>query len=285
MKVKNGIIPRHFNLPLWGRVRYTDHRDISYHRTFGSVAAPLADISYSYDAGFGMPDQNADGYPNGCTGYAQADVAQDFDRQAYLPPYTYKHTLEMSGLPDGSPCDIRVSMKSTTVYGVQRPGETTETEAETHRQGSYLNVDFVPGMDWFDSIRLALRKSPNRSLSLGTPWFPEWEATSATGIVTSLFTADPDSVPWHNHKFCGEVVIADVPYLVDKSWQGMNIGDKGWLYFDRATVNRVMAISGTECFVRAPIGTLTKQALILDLWETILSYMGMYLNHWHLVNG
>lgn len=225
-----------------------------------------------------MPDQNADGYPNGCTGYDQTEVAQDFDRVQYKPAYTYEKTLEMQGLPAGSPCDMRTSMKSTTVYGVQKTDETTDLQAETHRQGLYLNVDQVPGMDWFDSIRFALRKNQNRSLAMATPWFQEWEQAPSSGIVTSLFViGNVNQQEWHAHKFCGETVLNGVPYLIDKSWQGTHVGAGGWLYFDRATVNRLMDISGTECFARAPIGTLTPVTLKLDLLETILSYIGMYL--------
>lgn len=286
MKVRNGITPRRFWIPLWGYVRYTDHRDIAYHRTVGSVATSLPLLEYNYDAGFGMADQNADGYPNGCTGYAQTEVAQDFDRMPYKAAYTYQKTLEMQGLPDGSGCDMRVSLKSTVVYGVQKTDETTDVQAEQHRQGPYLNVEQAPGMDWFDSLRLALRNNPKRSLSVVTPWFHEWQSTSSSGIVTSLFVIDNvDAQEWHNHKLCGERVIDSIPYIVDKSWQGSNMGAGGWLYFDRATVNRVMAISATEAFIRLPVGSLTPQKISLYIWETILSYIGMYLAKWRAAHS
>lgn len=281
MKIKNGINPRHFYIPLWGAVRYTDHRDIAYHRTFGSVATPLPLMEYNYDAGFGMQDQNADGLPNGCTGYDNTEVAQDFDRVQYKAVYTYEKTLEMQGLPIGSPCDMRKSLESTIVYGVQKGDETTDLQAETHRQGPYLNVELVAGMDWFDSLRLALRNNTNRSVALATPWFQEWESTPSTGCVTSLFViGDVDNQEWHAHKFCGEKVIDGVPYIMDKSWQGSKIGDRGWLYFDRTAVNRLMAISGTEAFIRLPVGMLTVQTIKLDILETIFSYIGMYLAKW-----
>lgn len=278
MNIPNGIVPRRFWLPLWGWVRYTDHRDKALHRTFGATTTPLPLMEYNYDTGFGMPDQNADGYPNGCTGYAQSNIAQDADKLPYRPVYTYEKTLEMSGLPANSPCDIRVSMKSTIVYGVQQPSETTDDEAETHRQGAYFNVDQIPGMDWFDSIRLALRNNPGRSISMGTPWFPEFERPDANGVVPTVFTGDPDSVPWHNHKVSGETAVEGLPYLLDASWQGQNIGDRGWLKFGREPVNAVMAISGTEAFLRRPAGDMTVQTIELTLWETILSYIGLYLS-------
>lgn len=281
MKIKNGITPRRFWLPLWGYVRYTDHRDIAYHRTVGSVPIPLPTMEYNYDAGFGMPNQNYDGLPNACTGYDNTEVAQDFDHVQYNPAYTYGKTLEMQGLPAGSPCDMRKSLQSTIVYGVQKNDETTDVQAETHRQGPYLNVEQAPGMDWFDSLRSSLRKNPNRSLALATPWFQEWESTPSTGIVTSLFViGDVNNQEWHAHKFCGEKVIDGVQYIYDKSWQGTGIGDGGWLYFDRATVNKVMAISGTEVFIRLPVGMLSAQTIKLDLLELALSYIGMYLARW-----
>lgn len=280
--IRNGIRPRHFTL--FGRkFRYTDHRDLDYHRTFGAVAQALPLLEYNYDAGFGMEDQNADGYPNGCTGYMQNAAAQDIDRAQSDPAFVYKNTLEMSGLPDGAPCDVRISMKSTVVYGIQRTGETKE-QALAHRQGPFLNVRKVPGMDWFDSIRLALRNNPNRSLSLCTPWFHEWENPDGNGIVPEIFTGDPDTLPWHNHKGCGEHIIDGLPYLTDKSWQGANIGNGGYLYFGRKTINTVMEIDGTEVFIRQPIGTAQPSFVKLTIIETILSYIGRILMYWQVAH-
>lgn len=280
MNVRQGITPRRFWLPLWGYVRYTDHRDKELHRTFGAVSGmvQMQPLEYNYDAGFGVPNQNTDGYPNGCTGYAQSSIAEDADKQSYLPAYTYEKTLQMQGLPMGSPCDIRTSMKSTIVYGVERPEDQEDTEAEAHRQGPYFNVDRVSGMDWFDSLRLALRNNPGRSISMATPWFREFEQPDTDGIVPSLFTGDPSSAVWHNHKISGETNVRGLPYLLDASWQGPNIGDRGWLKFGRSTINQLMAISGTEAFLRRPAGDMTPQRIQLALWEEILSRIALFLS-------
>lgn len=277
MGIRNGITPLHLKIPFLDiKIRYTDHRDHALHRTFGTTATLLSPMEYNYDAGFGMPDQNADGYPEGCTGYSQSEEAQNADGNRYKAVYTYDKTLQMQGLPAGSPCDIRTSMKSTQVYGVQEPAENTDVEAESHRQGPFFNVDLVPGMDWFDSIRLALRNNPKRCISMATPWFNEFRNWDANGVLPSFFTGDPNTMPWHNHLFTGETIVPD-PFILDKSWQGPNIGDKGYLKWNRTLVNAVMAISGTEAFLRRPIGDEPIQNIELTLLETALSYIGMWL--------
>lgn len=277
--MKHGVVPRH--LSLFGKsVRYSDHRDFSYQRSVGNSATSLPDLEYNYDAGFDMPDQDAEGFPFACTGYTQTNVAQDFDRVQYLPPYTYKKSLEMIGQPDTAQVGIPMptSLKSTVVYGVQKPGEMTDEQAETHRQGPYFNVDVVSGMDFFDSCRLALRQNRNRSLSFCTPWFREFNQGGAGGIVPTFFTGDPSQQSWHNHKLSGEKIINGETYLVDKSWQGTGVGDKGWLYFSRQTINALYEIQGVDVYIRVPITSQNIVSVKLTILETALSFIALYFN-------
>lgn len=258
-----------------GTLRHVlDRRDYSLSRTFkfGAVG-PLENRIYTYDIGLTMPDQIADGLPQGCTGYSQADIKGMQDKAEYVPRYTYIRTCEMEGHPATEPCDMRVSKKSLRVYGAQIKGED-EAHAIFHRGLPYFNVDRVSGYDWFDSFRLGLRKG--RPISTGTPWPREWEMVNSTGIVTEHFVVQ-DNTPWHNYAIVGETVISGIPYLVAKSWQGKNYGDHGWCYIGREAFNKSFDIYGTIGLVDADPTGKDIQLIILDLQQTLMMYVNRLL--------
>lgn len=223
----------------------------SFHRTFGAVSPEQFPDYYNVDAGLGFPNQNAEGYPNGCTGYTQSRLCSDEDGVFYKPSFTYEKTLEIQGIANGEPCSIYDSLKSTIVYGVQRDTETTDEEALTHRRGQYYEIQVKPGMDWFDSIRSALwvNRGSRRSVSVGTPWFFEW-GHPTKGIVMEPFS-DWREAYWHNWQVVGWKTIGGKPYLIGKTWQGSMYGDEGYAYFSRETINKVMKIQGTGAFTLA----------------------------------
>lgn len=183
-----------------------DHRDYSANRTFGVVTTVFPD-SLNFDAGFRFPDQNAEGLPQGCTGYTQSELCQDEDRVQYQPRFTYDKTIYMSWQNiEGLPQDIRTSIKSTIMYGVlpntalQKIAgfiapDVTDTEASKHRRAAYYVLEKNEGLDWFDSIRNMLLAgsaieydtgiSSNRSISMVTPWYREWTRPNVpkSGIV------------------------------------------------------------------------------------------------------
>ena len=151
-----------------------DHRDYSFHRTFGGVTPTFTD-SLNLDAGLTMPDQETDGLGYGCTGYAQSELCVDEDKIVYFPKFTYDQTLLMESITPSDPnfekvgCDVRDSLNSTIVYGLQAVGEIG-AQALNHRRGAYYNVDLAQGMDWFDSLRNCLVLN-QRSISIATPWY------------------------------------------------------------------------------------------------------------------
>lgn len=256
-----------------------DHRDYSLHRTFGTVS-PTVFTECNFDAGFPIPNQDVDGFPNGCTGYAQKGIAEDEDKKQYIAKYTYDQTLAIEGIFPGNPqfeqvgCDVRDSLKSTIVYGLQAIGETA-TDALNHRRGAYFAVEQIAGLDWFDSIRSALQTG-QRSISIATPWFPAFE-NAPLGIVQSPTSYDVSTATWHNHKICGWKTINGVPYLVDSSWQGIEYGDKGFAYFPREIINQLMTISGSGAFTVAPFTGQNIQNVQLTILQTIVSYLQMWL--------
>jgi len=250
-----------------------DPRDYSFHRSFGITYASLGLKEYNYDAGFGMPDQTADGYPYGCTGYAQAEVAQDIDKDHYAPSYTYQKTCAYEGHDTTTGCDIRTSARVGQVYGMQRPEETTESQAQTHRRGAFYNIEQIPGLDWFDSFRTQLRKGS--SISIGTIWFPEWAYTQSDGIIpTFTYNGNANVYPWHNYKICGEKTINGFPYLIAKSWQGRHFGDQGWCYFPRETFNKAFDIYGTIGLIQGRYTPTDIVTVKITMLQFVLHYLG-----------
>lgn len=225
----------------------------SFPRTFGAVQPPVFPDYYNTDAGFGFPNQNADGLPNGCTGYAQSELCQDEDKVLYKPYFTYDKTLFIEGSKNGEPCNIYDSLDSTRVYGVQRDTETTDEEALKHKRGQYYQVERTNGLDYFDALRSALwvNRGANRSISIGSPWYPEFQ-NPIKGIVNTVDTENGwDVFSGHNYKICGWKTIGGKPYLIVKPWCGPFYGDEGFAYFSREVINKLFNVPGVAAFTLA----------------------------------
>lgn len=228
--IKNGTKPT----PL-------SHKDYDFHKTFGTVGTiPVFPPEYNTDSGLWMPDQNAPepifGNPamdNGCTDYCQADISADIDNILKNPAIieALDHANALGGI------DIRTALMAAVKLGWIQ---------------NFYNIQAYAPLDYFDAIRYAMIAGvpERRSVSWGTPWYREWESASQlkTSIMSAPHTFDPTGLSWHNSKIAGWKVINGITYLVNKSWQGKGIGDNGWLYFDRATVNSTMAVRGTVAY-------------------------------------
>lgn len=252
MKIQNGIKPLK-----------PDHRNYSAKRTFGATQVFVDELNL--DAGFGFPDQNADGYPNGCTGYTQSELCQDEDKVKYRPDFTYKKTLLMDDQQLGEPCDIKTSLKSTKVYGVQGQNET-EQEAFKHIRGAYYQVEKTN--DWFDGIRSSITLN-NCSVSVASQWFESFETSiGQDGILPEIFSP---SFSWHNYKCVGWKQINGQPYIILKSWQGKGYGDKGYCYMSRSLCNSLLSVDGAGAFIVAPYDPSKVQTVRLDIISVLLS--------------
>lgn len=253
-----------------------DHRDYSFPRTFGSTTAFT---SCNFDAGFPILNQNTDGLPEGCTGYCQTSICQDEDKKQYLPRFTYDQTLMEEGIMPSNAqfeqvgCNIRDSLASTIVYGLQALGETP-AQALNHRRGQYFALEQTQGLDWFDTLRSTLQLN-QRSISVGTPWYEEFESPQ-NGIIKPPVSY-LESAPMHNHKICGWKTINGVDYLIDASWQGTEYGDSGFCYFSREIINSLMTQPGTGAFTLTPFTAANIQNVELTVYEYLLSYLRMIL--------
>ena len=262
MTQTSGLIPR----------EYRDHRRYSYQRTFGA-AQVLHDLDL--DAGLTNFDQNKVNpvfkngpYPNGCSGYTAADIATDADKIVYDPGFNYEMTLLMDNLPQDAPCTLQASMKAPVVYGLHAEGEPEEL-ALNHRRGPYFEVDQIPGLDWFDSFWSAMQTG-GRSISVGTPWYLEL-TNAKKGIVDDVFIRDTPF--WHAWKACGVKTINGKPYLKVKAWVGPKKGDKGFYYFSRETVNKLMAVKGTDALTNSKATPGDIRVVQLTIQQTVISYM------------
>lgn len=256
-----------------------DKRDLSYHRSFGTITPPSYPDSLNLDLGKTMPDQNADGRPNGCRAYTLTDIATDEDQTIYKIDYTCEKIALYEDTPTIEGGDIRTAMKVGQIYGVQALAEDTDQEAETHRRGSYYNIYDDGPTDWFDSFRTALT-THNAPISLGTPWFPSWLSVGADGVLPmptpaefAAIRANINAFPWHNHKVSGFHSKDSTPVLNDKSWQGPNIGDHGWVYFPRDVINAVMELPGCVAYIQPKANPQDTQTITISLYQAVVLFL------------
>jgi hypothetical protein len=258
-----------------------------FHRYFGGVS--LAQIpDFNLDAGLWMPDQEADEAPTECTGYTVTDIKADFDKVLYTPDWQYAKTLQLEGVtPTTGGADFHVAMQSAVVFGalkmINMPfSAATKGElfvANIKNWDPTLGLSAVNaaeigtynalGMgDDFSSI-LSAAFINKMGVSIGTPWFPEWEnQVGSDGILPMPnLNVDFSTLPWHNWAIKGKKT-TDKPRTVGKSWQGTKYGDKGFHYIDQETLNAVMTVTGTGAISFADTGNRILNVLIIILSKT-----------------
>lgn len=243
-----------------------DHRDFSHTGTFGALSPETFPESCDTDNGVSNPDQNADGRSNSCRAYTQSEICYDEDKSPYKVSYTDEKQCLIEGISVGSPGDIRASLKSTLVYGVQAPTEKSDMEAFQHRRGSYYQIEQAP--DFFDGIRSVLAKG--LSVSMASPWYENFNLPDDYGIVNKPFPGYKYSM--HNFKICGWVTIAGIPYLKIKPWIGPQFGVNGFCYFSREVVNFLLDQTFTGAFVLDRFEPKTKSVVLYTTWEVLLGY-------------
>lgn len=243
-----------------------DPRDFSYHLTFGGISPAVLPDEFNVDSNGDRQDQNADGFPYGCTGYCNSDNPADRDHTRYKPIYTYAKTCDMEGHGYTAPCDIRASLKSTQIYGLQKLNENTDQEAEQHRGGYFYNIYDDGQHDWYDSIRLAIFKE-GIGASLGTPWFPSW-----SGVRGQLPMPTPTELKnymafgWHNYAAKGW----DNGRLLLKTWQGDKAGE---ITMSREVANVVLELRGACVFIQSPYKPSTATTIKISILEQLIVYL------------
>ncbi len=227
-----------------------DHRDRdflkTFHPHFGTTALPKFPDEFVTDAGLWMPDQNAINpefpntppQPTGCTNFTTGDLAIDIDGKLHDPA-----VMESATHADASGgYDIRQSLLAAKRIGLI---------------SGFYNIKAYAPLDYFDAMRLASFSGlpEKRSISVGTPWYPDWQNAINNGkvLMPSPASLSYGGLGWHNWKVGGWRLRNGSPVLRAKPWEGKEIGDSGWIEFDRPTINQVMGLKYTIAFTATHI--------------------------------
>lgn len=145
-------------------------------------------------------------------------------------------------------------------------------KADLYRKAAYIKVPFVN--DHFDSIRTALLNGQTKNqvvMAFGT-WCDGW-------LETIIPTTQTSVVGYHAYLFIDFDTLDGVEYLVARNSYGETIGDKGFQYFPRETVNREFEKRGTGYYV---FEDLTAAEIELAKQETTLGQIQRnILALWH----
>jgi hypothetical protein len=111
-------------------------------------------------------------------------------------------------------------------------------------------------------------------------------ARPASGVVIIPSTpVNIDALPWHNWAIKGWKLINDEPHLIAKPWLGRHFGDKGFAYFSRATINKLMAIDGTGAFTCRQARPDDIKRIESSLFETLFVFIGRLIRGGHLAEA
>lgn len=243
-----------------------DHRDRDFLKSFGFAGVkPVFPDEYNTDAGLWVPNQNevnpefpnTPAQPFGCTNFVTADLSADLDGVLKDPAVIelITHANERGGY------DIRESLLVAKKLGWI---------------SGFYNIKAYAPLDYFDAIRYASMSGlPElRSVSIGTPWYPQWQISLMNGgvLMPRPLTLSPEGLPWHDWKIGGWKMMNGSPVLKGKPLEGKNIGDGGWIYFDRSTINAVMNLKYTVAFTATHMAPNSIQRIDMATYEKLKSY-------------
>lgn len=256
--IKHGIQPNRY-----------DRRDHSHERTFGTIDPLSLPKEYNADRTGEFPDQNRDGYPNGCSGYTQNDTGENEYNKRFDPAFVYQNTLTIANLPPHSPVQVRDSFRAVRLYGL-KPMDSRDGDPSLYKRGKYFDVDKVG--DYFDGARVALwlNRQANRALSVGTPWY--WSFIKPDGFMRDWGKKKAGDV-WHNYEVTGWKTVDNKECLIVKAWCGPSWGDKGYGYMSREVFNRLMGISGTFLYIQRNWDQTDIPSIRFDLIEFVMDLL------------
>lgn len=239
-------------------------RQIHKHLNIMGTTLPTSD--FCLDRNISWPNQDTDQAPTECVGYTVSDILGDIFGTIFDPDWIYMRALQINGQQPGdlSGTDPIAGMDGGMAFGGLRnidapftallKGEaycatpanwpsTTQNKALPYVVAGIANA--LGNGDAFQSI-ITSAASNKIAVSVSTRWYPEFEHPNADGTVAVPdFTQDYTDLPGHNWVGKGMKTINGKPGLMVKSHQGRTIGDNGWLYFDEATVNGLLAQQGS----------------------------------------
>ncbi len=262
---------------------WADSRDHSLIKTFGATPIDVNGLpsNFSIYDGRLIPNQDASDdrftpslipLPYGCTGETGSFDAGIQDSALYNPQDLYEST---PGNP-GEGRDIRKVLKTLITRGPRRADGSFGP-----KRTNYFNVYPANKIDDFDAVRIALwiNQEEKRGVWVGTWWYPQFAVPNPDGTLpTPSFNIDDATL--HCHLLTGWKTINGEPYLEDISWQGMNYGDKGKVYFSRTEYNALINQPYTGAFTITKVGgqsvvTVGMQAYVDQLVAFIRNLFGV----------
>lgn len=241
-------------------------KERKFEHNFGAVAT-IAD--FNLDKGIWNPNQELDQAPTECVGYTAADILSDLFSMQFDPDFAYaaaryingdgpgvdgtsfhagiQGAIGVGGLPQVQ-ADFSAKTKGelfASDWGNWEP--YVKTAALKYVQNGLLNV--LGNGDAFNSI-LSAAWTGKIAISLGSPWFEEWQGLPAESLLpmptTPAIQATDPNTPWHNYAGKGQKTINGQKTIPIKSWQG------NWLYMTQQVADAVFAIAGTGALTFNP---------------------------------
>lgn len=232
---------------------------------------------YLCDVGGNKHNQNIDDYsfdpvvteqPEGCTNFATAGLATDLTNGATV----------------FRPDDLEAVTHANARGGLDA---RTSMQIAMDKLGWFADIFDViagAGLDYFDTFRLAIFSGApeRRSISATFPWFPSWEQAALMGTFLmpmpteqelAQLAANPKVFSWHEPKVDGWTTTPTGLVLRAESWQGTDCGVNGYIGYDRATINTVLAIRGTGGLTGTRMGIGNPQPVDATFMQWISSWI------------
>ena len=237
-----------------------DLHKIRKYKHFGAINIP------DFDLGQNLPlqDQNASNAPYECVGYTAGHILSSIFNTPFSPDFSYAAARYIAG--DGKEGSQGTSFHAgvdaiVAVGGLVKDmaketatsvGEATVSDwafwTDIQKRAALGRVqngakNVLGNGDAFNSILSACYQG-GVPVSIGSPWFIEWESNINNGVVgTPALNGNYPS--WHNYTVDGQKTINGVPHLIVYSHQGSRVGDGGKLYFPREAINAAISVDGS----------------------------------------
>lgn len=270
-----------------------DLRDKAYqrHKLFGASKPIEWPLEYRVT---GQISDNHQGGSQLCTCYATVAMAEREDGNSYSREFHAKCESKILGRNMATTgADLRTALDVSRQYGFLLKQEapfdwktvgdefaaepknwpqSLDKEAQENAHPGYTWVVPNNGLDYFDALRGALfDKKPYGSISVGIPWFREFQTVGSNGILSHPFS---NSYSYHDIEIIGWHWINGVCYLVANPWEGSMFADGGVVYISRDTMNYLLSFSGTAA---ATLDTIDSNK-VNNLQRRVLSLLQMLID-------
>lgn len=266
-----------------------------FHEYFGN-AGVIPD--FNLDVMAQKENQETDGAPTECTGYAISHIVGNLKRQVFTPDWMYAMTLLLEGsVPTEIGADPLTAMQAAIAYGLLPKSMSTfssSTEGELYcanwknwptalrsiaaKNAQIRAYNALGSGSPLDSM-LSAAYTGKVGISVASLWYPEFE-NLLPGSIMPVPDITNKNAPGHNYALDGQTTINGVPYGIISSWQGESYGDKSYCYMSRAVAAAVLSVPGSGALTFGLSGSrwlslagimLEHENEILDLLPTLAS--------------